>query len=149
MSAKLGAAARTVRIAISGSFRPCCPRSLARLSNARRGRAHDRSRPRRHRRPQLAELAADVVEAPQELLVAERLLRRLARHERDHAARLEDRTVDLLQRGEALPVRGGIELGPGDELPAQRGLPDPAVLDEHAGVALDDTLQRRMAKDES
>src|SRR5262245_9974109 len=126
MSAKLGAAARTVGMAIGDSFRPCCPRSLAALSNAPRGRAPP-SWPRRDGRAELAELAADVVQTTQQLLVAERVVGRLARLERDHAARLEDRAIDRLERVEPLPVRRRVELGPGDQLLAEPRLPDPAV----------------------
>src|SRR5207253_2518667 len=76
----------------------------------------------------------------QQLLVTRLLGRRLLADERDRAARLEHRALDVVERGEALAVGGGGQLGQRDQLlPAVREQ-DPAAVDQDVGVALDQAV---------
>lgn len=71
-----------------------------------------------------------LLEPSHQLLMPRRLDGGGLAHEADRSARLEDRAIDLGEGGEALPVRGGLQLRRGEELvPQALGL-DLAVLDE-------------------
>src|SRR5581483_6103922 len=94
------------------------------------------------------ELVEDPVEPARDLLVAERLGSGSPREERDAAAGLEHGALDLVERREALLVRRRLELGQRDELPPEAIGTDPAVLDQHVGLALDEPVEPLVAVEE-
>src|SRR6266536_3350481 len=65
---------------------------------------------------ELRDPGLQLVEAPQHLLMAHGFSRRLLREERDAAAGIEDRPVDVLERCKALLVSSSLQLGKRDQL---------------------------------
>ncbi len=80
-----------------------------------------------------------------DFLVPRRFHRRLLGEEGDGASRIEHRAIDLVERREALLVRGRFEIVDRDQLVSQPVGQERAVLDEDVGVPLDEPIQLLMS----